>query len=77
MFLLPPQRRLSPKAIETIMEEARTKWVGLMRAYQIEREIKLDLCMQHWHKHQRTGGTQNIAPGRVGLRLYSARQHEQ
>ena len=41
MFLLPPKRRLSPKAIETIMEEARTKWVGLTRAYQIEREIKL------------------------------------
>jgi hypothetical protein len=41
MFLLPPKRRLSPQAIETIMEEARTKWVGLTRAYQIEREIKL------------------------------------
>ena len=40
MYLLPPKRRLSPKAIETIMEEARTKWVGLTRAYQIEREIK-------------------------------------
>jgi hypothetical protein len=41
MFLLPPKRRLSPKAIEIIMEEARTKWVGPARAYQIEREIKL------------------------------------
>jgi len=41
MFLFSPKRRLSPKAIETIMEEARTKWVGLTRAYQIEREIKL------------------------------------
>jgi Protein of unknown function (DUF3102) len=41
MYLLPPKRRLSPKAIETIMEEARTKWVGLTRAYQIDREIKL------------------------------------
>jgi hypothetical protein len=41
MFLGPPKRRLSPKAIETIKEEARTKWVGLTRAYQIDREIKL------------------------------------
>jgi hypothetical protein len=40
MFLLPPKRRLSPQVVETIMEEARTKWVGLTRAYQIEREIK-------------------------------------
>jgi hypothetical protein len=41
MFLGPPKRRLSPKAIETIKDEARTKWVGLRRAYQIDREIKL------------------------------------
>jgi Protein of unknown function (DUF3102) len=41
MFILPPKRRLSSKAIEIIMEEARTKWVGWTRAYQIEREIKL------------------------------------
>ena len=40
MFLNPPKRRPSPKVIDAIMEEARTKWVGYERALQIEREIR-------------------------------------
>jgi hypothetical protein len=40
LLLFPPKRRFPPAAEAAILKEAETKWVGLTRAYEIQREIK-------------------------------------
>ncbi|HXX04745.1 MAG TPA: DUF3102 domain-containing protein, partial [Xanthobacteraceae bacterium] len=40
IYLNPTKRRPLAKVIEAIIEEARTKWVGLTRAYEIEHQIR-------------------------------------